>query len=113
MTTDPQVHQRMSHGFAYEEDLYGRMAHSLMPLFHAHGFLACMHRRDHASHPWGPATIAYQRSVDPGLLDAFSTRPHDRFRAIGGVASASETCQVRLSLLRSARADPFNEDERR
>jgi DNA-binding CsgD family transcriptional regulator len=108
MTTDTQQ-PRMWQGLALAEDLYARMANSLMPLFQAQGFIAYMCRRKAASDPWGPRTIAYRRGFDPGALE--STRPQDIFYAIGGVAIASDTCQVKLSLVRTAPADPFNEQE--
>lgn len=113
MNTELQQHQRVWQGMALAEDLYGRMASSLMPLFHAHGFIAYMRRRSAAGEPWGPATVAYHRGFDPTLLESYSSRPQDIFYAIGGVAFSNDTCQVKLSLVRSAPADPFNEDELR
>lgn len=113
MTTDPQQHQRMWHGIALAEDLYGRMASSLMPLFRAHGFIAYVRRRTTPSDPWGPPTIAFHRGFDPATLDAFTSRRQDIFHAVGGLAIANDTCQVKLSLVRSAPADPFNEQELR
>lgn len=113
MTTDRQQHQRMWQGIALAEDLYGRMASSLMPLFQAHGFIAYMRRRNAAGEPWGPSTIAFHRGFDPATLDSFTSRPRDIFYAIGGLAIANDTCQVKLSLVRNAPADPFNDQELR
>src|SRR5688572_9040067 len=105
MTIDTQQHQqhgRMWQGIAVAEDLYGRMASSLMPMFQAHGFVATVRRRHAASDPWGPATIAFHRGFDPAMLDAVSGRPDDIFSAMGGLAVSSDTCEVKLSLVRSA-----------
>ena len=113
MNMDPQEHQRMWQGIALEEDLYGRMATSLMPLFRAHGFVAYVRRRKDKSAPWGAATIAFHRGLDPVVLDSFAPRPHDLFHAVGGLVTGNDTCQVKLSLVRGAPADPFNDEERR
>lgn len=113
MTMDLQQHHRMWQGIALEEDLYGRMATSLMPLFHAQAFVAYVRRRPDRTQPWGPATIAFHRGFDPAALDSCTPRPQDIFQSMTGVVTGSDTCQVKLSLVRGAPADPFNDEELR
>lgn len=102
-----ETHQRTWQGIPLEEDLYGRIASSLLALLKADRVVAYLRRRTDARQPWGPPTVAFQRGQDALPQDAADSS----FHAIGPIEK--DTWQLKLSVVRHARSDPFGGDDLR